>query len=78
MPILPVVFAGGPDGGRHVRSISAVAGESLPAAERVAVLEGARVAPPQSTWALANLRGTEEWSYVDREVDIRLDRGAGP
>jgi hypothetical protein len=27
---------------------------------------------------IANLRGTEEWSYVDREVDIRLDRGAGP
>jgi hypothetical protein len=185
MPILPVVFAGGPDGGWHVRRISAVAGESLPAVERVAVLEGVRVAPPQSTWALAgvvgqerytrarehdelaavspglgrpeatraalipmrksekwwalsqddrraileershhvtrglkylpavarrlhhcrdlgepfdflawsefapadegrfdeliaNLRGTEEWSYVDREVDIRLDRGAGP
>ena len=61
MPILPVVFAGGDGGIWSVRSISAVVGESLPAVDRLAVLEGVRVAPSSATWALLGVVGHERY-----------------
>jgi chlorite dismutase len=61
MPILPVVFAGADEGTWRVRSVSAVVGASLPAVERLAVLEGVHVAPPGATWALLGVVGHERY-----------------
>ena len=61
MPILPVIFAGGEEGIWGVRSISAVVGASLPAVERLAVLEGVRVAPSSATWVLLGVVGHERY-----------------
>ena len=54
------IFAGGALGPWRVLSIEALRGESAP--------EDA----PRFDELLAMLRATEEWTYVDREVDIRL------
>ncbi len=61
MPILPVAFAGGDEGPWRVRSISAVVGAPLPTVERLAVLEGARAAPPGAIWTLLGVVGHERY-----------------
>ena len=70
MPILPVVFAGGDEGTWRVRSVSAVAGAPLAAVDRLAVLDGARVAPPSATWALLAVVGHER--YVEGREHVEL------
>jgi chlorite dismutase len=64
VPILPVVFAGGDEGTWRVRGVSAVVGEPLPAVERLAVIEGMRVAPESATWAVLGVVGHER--YVEK------------
>ncbi len=61
MPILPVVFAGGYEGTWRVRSVSAVVGAPLAPIDRLAVLEGARIAPPGATWALLGVVSHERY-----------------
>jgi len=61
MPTLPVVFAGGDEGTWRVRRISAAVGVALPEVERLAVLEGVRIAPPGATWALLGVVGHERY-----------------
>jgi chlorite dismutase len=61
MPVLPVVFAGGGEGTWRVRSVSAVAGSSVAAVARLAVLDGTRAAPAGATWALRGVVGHERY-----------------
>src|SRR6516225_3749791 len=138
LPLL-VTFVAGASGTWRIDRLAPVIGDGLPAAERLAVLEGSEASTPmEAWWALAQderraifeeqsrhigvgleylpavarrlhhsrelgepfdfltwfeyapehsesfeelvrrLRDTEEWRYVDREVDIRLTRVGGP
>jgi chlorite dismutase len=61
MPILPVAFAGGDEGAWRVTGITAVLGETLPRAERLAVLEGVRVPPADAAWTLLGIAGHERY-----------------
>ncbi len=70
MPILPVVFAGGNDGAWHVRSVSAVAGESLPLVDRLAVLDGTRAAPLGARWVLLGVVGHERYVEGREHADL--------
>src|SRR5437660_433257 len=63
MPVLPVAFAGGDEGAWRVRSVSAVVGTPLPTVERLAVLEGARDAPPGATWTLLGVVRLERYEH---------------
>ena len=45
----------------RVRSISPVVGVSLPAVERLAVVEGVRVTPSRTTWMLLGVVGHERY-----------------
>jgi hypothetical protein len=74
MPVVPVVFAGGTAGSWRVRSVSAIAGESVPAVERLAVLEGVRVGPPGATWTLVGVVGHER--YVQAREHEELTAGS--
>ena len=84
-----VRFVGGNTGMWRVLSIRSVQGDGLPQAERVAVRRGDEPSSLEYQWALSGvisniryverqeqqeLRKTEEWRYVDREIDIRLVR----
>lgn len=60
---MPILFAGGGEGAWRVRSVSAITGAPLPAVERVAVLDGARVAPPHATWALCGVVSHERYVH---------------
>src|SRR5215467_12194545 len=67
MPLpLQVAFVAGSSGIWRIERITAVAGESLPPAERLAVIEGPEAQrPPEGSW---NLRGTTSNSrYTNRE-----------
>jgi|SRR5215831_19252408 len=65
MPLL-VAFAAGGSGPWRIESVSAVAGESLPLAERLSVLEGAAAARAVdgATWVLRGVTSNER--YVTR------------
>lgn len=68
MPILPVVFAGGHEGPWSVRDMTAVTGAPLPMVERVAVLEGERVAAEAAIWALRGVVSHQRY-VTKREHD---------
>ena len=70
MPVVPVVFAGGTAGNWRVRSVSAVAGVSVPAVERLAVLEGVRVGPPGATWTLVGVIGHERYVQAREHKEL--------
>jgi len=62
---LNVSFAGGATGRWEIDRIEAVVGESLPGAERLAVLERTSTAPTGSAWSLRGVASHER--YVTRE-----------
>jgi hypothetical protein len=62
---LNVSFAGGATGRWEIDRIEAVVGESLPAAERLAVLERTSTAPTGSVWCLRGVASHER--YVTRK-----------
>ncbi|HEV2070579.1 MAG TPA: chlorite dismutase family protein [Acidimicrobiales bacterium] len=70
MPILPVAFAAADEGRWRVRSVSAVAGAPLPTAERLAVLKGARSAPPGATWTLLGVVGHERYVEASEHKEL--------
>jgi hypothetical protein len=72
MPLpLQVAFVAGSSGIWRIERITAVAGESLPPAERLAVIEGPEAQrPPEGSWIL---RGTTSNSrYTNREELMAL------
>jgi hypothetical protein len=77
MAILSVTFRGGDAGTWRIRSVSGVVGESLPAAERLAVVEGSARATSSSSssyvaWTLVGVVGHER--YVERREHDELAR----
>jgi chlorite dismutase len=67
---LIVTFAGGPEGLWTIESITAVTGESLATAQRLAVVEGEAHHAAQSSW---RLRGaTSNSRYADRHEATNL------
>lgn len=70
MPILPVVFAGGGEGGWRVREVTAVTGPPLPTVERLAVYEGPGAAPLGATWALRGIVGHERYVYACEHKEL--------
>jgi chlorite dismutase len=68
--VLPVAFAAGAEGPWRIRSMSTVAGSSLPAAQRLAVIEGRPVSLPSATWILLGVVSHER--YVQRREHEEL------
>ena len=76
-PPLLVHFAAGASGLWRIETMDAVTGPGLPAAKRLAVLEGSAITPPEAaTWVL---RGTtSNTRYTSRaEVDVLASRQQG-
>jgi len=81
-----VSFVGGEGGIWRVDRQQTVTGPPLPVAARLAVVDGEAVGDHAGVWVLRGttspaaaeefedlvglLRETEEWSYVDREIDL--------
>ena len=81
---LTTCFCAGAVGAWRVDRIEAVRGPGLPAAERIDIIDGPEaVARKDARWVLCGVRShlryttAEEWSFVDREIDLRLTRLAG-
>jgi chlorite dismutase len=65
-----VAFVGGATGPWRVNRLEAVTGEALPVVERLAVLEGGRMPPPDAVWVLQGVTSNER--YVTRAEQIAL------
>lgn len=75
-PLL-VTFAAGAEGPWQVERIAAVAGETLPEAPRLAMLEGTAVAPPRdAAWALRGTTSNTRYA-VRAEVTAMQGRQEG-
>ena len=64
MPLLlPVTFAAGPSGAWRIDRIETITGESLPLADRLAVVEGAQIpAQPGVAWVLRGVTGNTRYT----------------
>ena len=71
---IPVVFAAGSEGAWRVERIVAVAGETLPAAERLAMLDGGVVAGAR--WTLRGTTGHHRYTTRAEKTEL-VSRQAG-